>query len=74
MRLKKNFFSFTIYRYVDDLFLVFDNQFEIDIIFNLFNSIHKNITFTKKLEVNNHLSFLDVNITKTEDSIKTTVF
>ena len=71
---KKPNISFTIYRYVNDLFLTFDNQVKIDIIFNLFNSIHKKIIFTKEFEKNNHLPFQGVNITKTPDNIKTTVF
>ena len=65
MKLKKTNNFFTIHHYVDDRFLAFDNQIAIGIIYNLFNSIHNNITFTKILEENNHLSFVVVNIAKT---------
>ena len=71
---KKPNISFTIYRYVDDLLLAFDNQIEIDIIFNLFNSIHKNITLIQEFEENHRLLFLNVNITTTEENIETIVF
>ena len=54
---KKTNISITIYCSVDDQLLAFDNQIEIDIICNLFNSIHKKIIFTKALEKNNHLPF-----------------
>ena len=54
--------------------MAFDNRNEIDVIFNLFNSIHRNITFTNELEENNHFAFFHVNITKPKDNIETTVF
>ena len=40
----------------------------------LIYSIHKKIIFTKELEENNHLPFLDANIRKTQDNIETTFF
>ena len=46
---------------------------EFDIIFKLNDLIHKNITFTKRIEKNNHFCFLDVNIAKAEDNIENTV-
>ena len=69
---KKTNISLTIYHY-DDLFLAFDNQMEFDIIFKLNDLIHKNITFSIRIEKNNHFCFLDVNITKAEDNIENTV-
>jgi len=39
--------------YVDDLFSVFNNEAQLDVFFNVLNSIHPNIKFTKELECNN---------------------
>ena len=51
--------SFSILRYVDDLFLSFDHHKNIDAVFKISNSTHDNIAFAKELEENNTLSFLD---------------
>jgi len=48
------------YRYVDDLFLLFPNQDSLNRFITNINSIHMNIVFTKELETNNCLHFLDV--------------
>ena len=71
---KQSNFSFTIYRYVDDLFLAFDNFNQIESIFTIFNSIHEKIKFTKEIETNNQISFLDIYITKTDDNIQTKIY
>ena len=63
-----------IYHYVDDLFLAFDNKEDIEKTFQLFNSIHPKIKFTKELENNNQLPFLDIHITKTSKGIETRIF
>ena len=47
-------------RYVDDLFLLFSNQDSLNRFFANITSIHRNIIFTKELETNNCLHFLDV--------------
>ena len=51
--------------YVDDLLLLFPNQDSLNRFFTNINSIHRNIVFTKELETNNCLHFLDVLIEKT---------
>ena len=66
--------QFTVHRYVDDLFLTFDDPNNIDHVFSTFNSIHQKIKFTKENEENNKLAFLDVQITKNSDCIKTSIF
>ena len=71
---KKSSSSFSVYRYVDDLFLAFENPDDIQPVFALFNSIHNNITFTKEIETCNQLSFLDVHILKTNTNIETKIF
>ena len=50
--------------YVDDPFLLFPNWDSLNRFFTNINSIHRNIVFTKELETNNCLHFLDVSIEK----------
>jgi len=52
-------------RYVDDLFLLFPNEGSLNRFFTKINSVQRNIVFTKELETNNCLHFLDVLIEKT---------
>ena len=52
-------------RYVDDLFLLFPNDDSLNRFFTNINSVHRNIVFTKGLETNNCLHFLDVLIKET---------
>ena len=66
--------QFTVHRYVDDLFLTFDDPNHIDHVFCTFNSIHQKIKFTKENEVTNKLAFLDVQITKNSNCIETSIF
>jgi len=51
-------------RYVDDLFLLFPNEDSLNSFFTNINSVHRNIVFTKELETNNCLHFLDLLIEK----------
>jgi len=48
-----------LWRYVDDIFLTFNDMSALDIFFNTLNSVHNNITFTKELECGDSLAFLD---------------
>jgi len=52
-------------RYIDDLFLLFPNEESLKRFFTNINSVHRNIVFTKELETNNCLHFLDVLIEET---------
>ena len=63
-----------IMRYVDDLFLAFDNPNDVEYVYQIFNSIHPNLKFTKEEENERKLPFLDVLITKTSNGIETTVY
>ena len=71
--IKKSNSSFTIFRYVDDLFLAFDNIEDLPKVSSLFNSVHNKIKFTQELEVENQLSFLDIHTTKTNCNIETRI-
>ena len=53
-------------RYVDDTFLLFKSSEHAKLFLDYLNSKHPNIEFTSDIEVNNTLSFLDINITRGE--------
>ena len=61
-------------RYLDDTFILFRNSDKIDSFFNYFNSIHPNIKFTREVEVNQQLPFLDVTVQKDNGVFITSVF
>ena len=64
------------FRYVDDAFAIFrpNSQDKIDIFLNFLNSLHNNIKFTKEIEHNNSISFLDLKFTQTNNNIKFSIF
>ena len=51
----KSSHQFTVRRYVDDLFLTFDNPNHIDHVFGIFNSKHLKVKLRKENEENNKL-------------------
>ena len=53
------------FRYVDDCFLVFNNESECLRMFDDFNALHDSITFTMESEKDNSLPFLDVLVKRT---------
>ena len=61
-------------RYMDDCFATFIEPTSINIFFNNLNSIHKQIQFTKEIESNNSLAFLDVLIEKSDFGINTSTY
>jgi len=61
-------------RYVDDLFLPFPNEDFLNRFFTNINSVHRNIVFSKELETNNCLHFLDVLIEKTPTGFITSIY
>ena len=61
-------------RYVDDCFLVFRNEQHAPRFLNYLSSKHRNISFTMEVENNKQLPFLDVLITKCDNSFSTTVY
>lgn len=61
-------------RYVDDCFLLFRSTEHIDLFLNYLNHQHHNIDFTSEVETNKTLSFLDINITRSNGSFNTSVY
>ena len=61
-------------RYVDDTFLLFKKEEERDRFLRYLNDKHDNISFTCEREQNGKLSFLDVTVSKTNNSFSTSVY
>ena len=61
-------------RYIDDIFLLFSDQNQILPFLNYLNSKHNNIKFTCESEINNSLSFLEINISRNNNKFDTSVF
>lgn len=59
-----NFKPLIYKRYVDDTFLLFEDPSHVDQFLDFLNNKHPNIRFTKELENNGELSFLDVRVYK----------
>ena len=51
-------------RCVDDAFLIFENESNMDSFFSYISNLHPNIKFTRETEQNNNTSFLDISITR----------
>jgi hypothetical protein len=61
-------------RYVDDTFLIIDENFDTDRFVQHMNAQHENIKFTIEYETSASLSFLDVLISRSVSSMSTTVY
>ena len=61
-------------RYVDDIFLLFDDSSQINKFDKYLNSRHKNMRYTKEIENDNSLSFLDIRIDRKADNFETSLY
>ena len=61
-------------RYVDDIFILCQDQEHHRKFLEYMNTRHENIAFTEELEVNNTLSFLDVAITRSDEGFVTNLY
>ena len=61
-------------RYVDDTFLLFESIDQADKFLQYLNAQHPNIKFTKEMEMDGSLSFLDVLVAKDDNKFVTSVF
>ena len=62
------------YRYVDDIFAVFNDEDECNEFFSHLNSLHPSICFTFKKECNRTLPFLDVLVEKNDHEFVTSIY
>jgi len=63
-----------ICRYVDDIFCAFDSKDEMDKFFPNLNKVHSSVSFSKELEADGQLTYLDVLLTKNKNGIETTIY
>ena len=61
-------------RYVDDTFLLFENESQINQFLTYLNSQHNNIKFTVEIEKKGILPFLDISVSKSDSSFITNSF
>ena len=71
---KRNGKPMMYYRYVDDCFILFKNVDECMQMFSDFNGLHPAISFTKEVEENNCLAFLDVLVSRKDDKLITSLY
>ena len=62
------------FRYVDDTFILWPHQEDVQILLHHLNSIRPSIHFTREKEQDNKLSFLDVLLTRTEQGFRSSVY
>jgi len=61
-------------RYIDDIFVLFSSSEHVKKFHKYLNSRHDNMTFTYELEENNCLAFLDVSVTRENDTFSTSIY
>ena len=61
-------------RYVDDTFILWPHQEDVQILLDHVNSIRPSIPFTMEKEQDNKLPFLDVLVTRTEQGFRSSVY
>ena len=61
-------------RYVDDTFLLFKTQNQIDHFLNYLNSMHESIKFTSEVEKEKSLAYIGLTIERTENKFSTSVY
>ena len=62
------------FRYVDNTFTTFENEFNCNQFLKQLNSLHQSLTFTHEKEVNGKLPFLDVLVEKSNTKFLTSVY
>ena len=62
------------FRYMDDTFVVFNNENQCDNFLNKLNSLHPSLRFTFEKESNLRLPFLDVLVEKTSSKFLTSIY
>ena len=61
-------------RYVDDTFILWPHQEDVQVILDHMNSIQPSIQFTMEKEQDNKLRFLDVLVTRVEQGFRSSVY
>ena len=61
-------------RYMDDCLVISKTKEENEVLFDKLNSLHSMISFTREIEENNELPFLDILIMKNNINFQTTIY
>ena len=61
-------------RYVDDIFVLIENNNNLDTFYNKMNTIHPNLQLTLERSNENKLKFLDTEIKKIKNQLQTSVY
>ena len=61
-------------RYVDDIFVSYNDDYDIEELFRKISNLHPNLKFTIEKEKDNYLPFLDVHLLRTSSELLTTVY
>ena len=61
-------------RYVDDIFVSYNDEYNIEELFSKISNLHPNLKFTIEKEKDNCLPFLDVHLLRTSSELLTTVY
>jgi len=64
----------TMCRYADEIFCTFDSKEKMDQFFYNLNKVHSNVSFSKEVEADGQLAYVDVLLTKTETGIEPTTY
>jgi len=57
-----------------DIFCAFDSKDEMDKFFHNLNKVHSSVSFSKEVEADRQLAYLDVLLIKNEKGIETTIY
>ena len=62
------------YRYMDDCFVLSPSVQSLDTLFQHLNNVHTSIKFTKEMEIDHSLPFLDIKVTYTPNGFGTSTY
>jgi hypothetical protein len=63
------------FQYVNDILIIYDHvTTKIDTLLDEFNQIHPNLTYTMELENNQQIDFLDIRVSRTNDTFEFSIF
>ena len=61
-------------RYMDDCLVISQSEIVNDALFRKLNALHEKISFTKEVEINSQIPFLDILITKSKVKFLTSLY
>ena len=62
------------FRYVDDIFISYKTDYNVDDLFEQISNLHPSLKFTREHEADGSLPFLDVLVQRTPTSLNTSIY